>query len=70
MDIDVISLDIFAFSYFDDHSNVSHTNAYLNEREVVLCCHINILNIYYFKVSVSKHHPLSYFTGLFYMCIN
>lgn len=30
--------DIFAFSYFDNHSNISHTKVHLNEREVVLCC--------------------------------
>lgn len=41
--------DVFAFSYFDNHSNISHTNIYLNEREVVLCHSINIFDFYYFK---------------------
>lgn len=73
MDIDVISWKtFFSFSYFDNHSNISHTNVYLNEREVVVCCYINIFDFYYFKVSVSKHHTLSFYLygGLFYLCIN
>lgn len=59
MDIDVISWKMFLLS----NSNISHTNVYLSEREVVLCCYINIFDIYYFKVSMSKHHTLAHFTG-------
>lgn len=59
MDIDVISWKRFLLS----NSNISHTDVYLSEREVVLCYYINIFDIYYFKVSMSKHHTLAYFTG-------
>lgn len=72
IDIDFISLKIFFLSVTLINTQTFQMLLFIWIKEVVLCCYINIFDIYYLKVSMPKHHTLDFYlyTRLFYMCIN